>query len=176
MATSSGRAGRTSWSPCCSCSDRSSCPKLWLRSVFHRLLSMLSVIRSDLQPLSTCPCCAGLLFGFGCPLLFNDGTLCSSGGGLFRAKRQNFSSTRGNAFKSVSRRQLSISERVMRYVIGDVPASSFLLLCLPVVSRQCWASSPGWVELNSQDSEDHPQKTKRPSRLPSSASRWSASL
>lgn len=89
---------------------------------------MLSVVREYLQPPCTGPCCAGVFCGYRCPLLVSDGTLCSSGGGLFRAKREDFSSARGNAFKSVSERQLSVVERVIRYVIGKAPASLFLVL------------------------------------------------
>lgn len=76
-------------------------------------------------------------YGHCCPLLVTDATLCSSGGGLFRAKWENFPSTRGNPFKSVSEGQLSVCEGAGRPVIRDVPASSFLLLCLPAASRRC---------------------------------------
>lgn len=123
---------------------------------------MLSVIRLYLQPTCTCPRCAGIFCGYCFPLLVSDGTLCSSGGGLFRAKRENFSSARGNTFKSVTERQLFDFERVMRYVMRNVPASSFLVLFASgesaVLSFVTWLSGAEQSGLRGPSTENQEAK------------------
>lgn len=100
MATSSGRAGRTSWTPCCSCSALSCCPKPWLRSVFRG-----------------CQCCqaeAGRPLRC-CPLLFTDPhCVCSSGGGLSGAQWEDLPPERGDSIQPVGVEQLSV-------LLGQLP-------------------------------------------------------